>query len=101
MSHFVEKEKNINNRKMVYILVSSEPLHNMMQLSDHLKARIEEKIIGGWLMETKIVKGEITSSSMTSMLTRKGLLDIFIPKTTLSQNWKNWRATIDLKTCLD
>lgn len=29
----------------------------------------------------------------------KGLLDIFIPKTTVSNRWKHWKATIDFKTC--
>lgn len=32
-------------------------------------------------------------------IAKKGLLDIFIPKTTISQRWKNWKATIDFKTC--
>ncbi len=30
----------------------------------------------------------------------KGLLDIYIPPTSRSSQWKNWKATIDLKTCL-
>lgn len=34
-------------------------------------------------------------------IAEKGLLDIFIPKTTISQHWKNWKATIDFKTCTD
>lgn len=32
-------------------------------------------------------------------IAEKGLLDIFIPKTAISQRWKNWKATIDFKTC--
>lgn len=35
----------------------------------------------------------------TTYISAKGLLDIFIPKTTTSQRWKNWKATIDFKTC--
>ena len=31
----------------------------------------------------------------------KGLLDIFIPETTVSNRWKHWKATIDFKTCTD
>ena len=52
-------------------------------------------------MVTKYVKGQVIQSSTADMLKRKGLLDIFIPKTTSSRNWKNWKAVIDLKTCLD
>ena len=52
-------------------------------------------------MITKNVRGRIIPNSVAAMSTRKGLLDIFIPKTTISQKWKNWKATIDLKTCLD
>ena len=29
----------------------------------------------------------------------KGLLDIFIPRTSTSSNWKHWKAVLDLKTC--
>ena len=28
-------------------------------------------------------------------------LDIFIPLTVTSSNWKHWKATLDLKTCED
>ena len=31
----------------------------------------------------------------------KGKLDIFIPLTVVSSNWKHWKATLDLKTCED
>lgn len=31
----------------------------------------------------------------------KGKLDIFIPLTGVSSNWKHWKATLDLKTCED
>lgn len=31
----------------------------------------------------------------------KGLLDIFIPKSTVSNRWKHWKSTIDFKTCTD
>lgn len=31
----------------------------------------------------------------------KGLLDTFDPITTQSTNYKNWRAILDLKTCID
>lgn len=37
----------------------------------------------------------------TTCISSKGLLDIFIPKSTTSKRWKNWRATIDFKTCTD
>ena len=30
----------------------------------------------------------------------KGLLDIYIPPTGQSYNWKHWQAVLDLKTCL-
>ena len=33
--------------------------------------------------------------------TFKGLLDIYIPKTTASKLWKHWKAQLDLKTCAD
>ncbi len=42
-------------------------------------------------MITKTVRGEV--------LLAKSLLDIFIPKTVPSTNWKHWKATLDLKTC--
>ena len=29
----------------------------------------------------------------------KGKLDVFIPKTTVSNKWKHWKAVLDLKTC--
>lgn len=29
----------------------------------------------------------------------KGKLDIFIPLTVTSSNWKHWKAVLDLKTC--
>ncbi len=32
-------------------------------------------------------------------VSQKGLLDIFIPRTTTSRRWRHWKATIDLKTC--
>ncbi len=44
-------------------------------------------------MVTKMVLGEI--------ILTKGLLDIYIPPTGRSSRWKNWKATIDLKTCLE
>ena len=31
----------------------------------------------------------------------KGLLDTFEPVTTQSKNYKNWRAILDLKTCIE
>lgn len=31
----------------------------------------------------------------------KGLLDTFEPVTTQSTNYENWRAILDLKTCID
>ena len=31
----------------------------------------------------------------------KGKLDIFIPLTVASSNWKHWKAVLDLKTCED
>ena len=31
----------------------------------------------------------------------KGRLDIFIPSTIPSSNWKHWKAVLDLKTCED
>ena len=31
----------------------------------------------------------------------KGMLDIFIPLTVASSNWKHWKAVLDLKTCED
>lgn len=31
----------------------------------------------------------------------KGLLDTFIPPTGTSSKWKHWKATLDLKTCVD
>lgn len=31
----------------------------------------------------------------------KGKLDIFIPLTIASSNWKHWKAVLDLKTCED
>ena len=31
----------------------------------------------------------------------KGLLDIYIPPTGTSYNWKHWVAVLDLKTCED
>lgn len=36
----------------------------------------------------------------TTCISSKGLLDIFIPKTTTSNRWIHWKATIDLKTCI-
>ena len=33
--------------------------------------------------------------------TEKGLLDTFEPVTTQSKNYKNWRAILDLKTCIE
>lgn len=33
--------------------------------------------------------------------TSKGLLDIYIPKTTVSRLWKHQKAQLDLKTCAD
>jgi hypothetical protein len=35
----------------------------------------------------------------SAIFAEKGLLDIFIPKTTISQHWQNRKATIDFKTC--
>lgn len=31
----------------------------------------------------------------------KGKLDIFIPLTVVSSDWKHWKAILDLKTCED
>ena len=36
----------------------------------------------------------------TTCISSKSLLDIFIPKTTTSNRWIHWKATIDLKTCI-
>ena len=33
--------------------------------------------------------------------TEKGLLDTFEPVTTQSKNYKNWKAILDLKTCIE
>lgn len=52
-------------------------------------------------MITKKVMGRIIPGSVTGTLTEKGLLDIFIPRTTISRRWQNWIATIDIKTCFD
>ncbi len=41
----------------------------------------------------------ILTSNQT--VSQKGLLDIFIPRTTTSGRWRHWKATIDLKTCSD
>ena len=50
-------------------------------------------------MVTKNLKGRIIPCSTPGALTEKGLLDIFIPQTTISQKWKHWKAIIDLRTC--
>lgn len=49
-------------------------------------------------MIAKSFTGHILQRCRESIV-EKGLLDIFIPKTTISQRWKNWKATIDFKTC--
>ena len=36
----------------------------------------------------------------TTCISSKSLLDILIPKTTTSNRWIHWKATIDLKTCI-
>ena len=51
-------------------------------------------------MIVKKTVGSIIQSS-TVHIAEKGLLDIFIPKTTVSNRWKTWKATIDFKTCTD
>jgi len=51
-------------------------------------------------MIVKKTVGSIIQSS-TVHIAEKGLLDIFIPKTTVSNRWKTWKATIDFKTCMD
>ena len=48
-------------------------------------------------MIIKKTVGSIIQSS-TVHIAEKGLLDIFIPKTTTSNRWKHWKATIDFKT---
>ena len=50
-----------------------------------------------------IVKKTVGSfiQSGAAHIAEKGLLDIFIPQTTVSNRWKNWKATIDFKTCTD
>ena len=45
------------------------------------------------MVVNKTIRGEIILS--------KGLLDVYIPPTNLSTRWKNWKATIDFKTCLE
>lgn len=44
--------------------------------------------------------GHIVSADMPCTLA-KGLLDFYSPPTQESQNYKNWIAVLDLKTCLD
>ncbi len=39
-------------------------------------------------MVTKNVKGRIIPCSTAGALTEKGLLDVFIPQTTISRKWK-------------
>lgn len=41
----------------------------------------------------KIVRGEV--------ILPKGLRDVYIPPKNLSSKWKYWKATLDLKTCLE
>lgn len=38
----------------------------------------------------KMFRGEVIA---------RGKLDVFIPETVYSRNWKHWRAGLDLKTC--
>ena len=52
------------------------------------------------MMIVKKTVGSIILSSAVH-IAEKGLLDIFIPKTTVSNRWKHWKATIDFKTCTD
>ena len=40
----------------------------------------------------KVVRGTVIA---------KGKLDVFIPLTVASSNWKHWKAVLDLKTCED
>ena len=45
------------------------------------------------MVVNKTIRGEI--------ILPKGLLDVYIPPTNLSTRWKNWKATIDFKICLE
>lgn len=49
-------------------------------------------------MFIKKTSGYIVSPFVSA--STKGALDIFIPKTTVSNQWKHWKAQIDPKTCL-
>lgn len=50
-------------------------------------------------MIVKKATGNIIPVNITG-ISSKGLLDIFVPKTTTSNRWRHWKATIDLKTCI-
>jgi hypothetical protein len=52
------------------------------------------------MMIVKKTVGSIIRNG-TVHLAEKGLLDIFIPETTVSNRWKHWKATIDFKTCTE
>jgi len=49
-------------------------------------------------MFLKQMVGSILQNN-TTITFEKGLLDQFLPKTTISSQWKNWKATVDIKTC--
>ena len=59
---------------------------------------------GGIYTETKNRKYFIKKTIVyydEPVCVEKGLLDTFDPITTQSTNYKNWRAILDLKTCID
>lgn len=43
----------------------------------------------------------ISKTVIGKVILEKGLLDTFIPPTGTSSKWKHWKATLDLKTCVD
>ena len=51
-------------------------------------------------MYVKKMCGYVVSANMLCVLT-KGRLDSYSPPTQESRNYKNWIATLDLKTCLE
>lgn len=60
------------------------------------RGRLQEPQIRDIMEERQML---VKKTIIGEVILSKGLLDIYIPPKELSSRWKNWKATLDLKTC--